>query len=62
MLTAVLYMYDEYVFFTAPNYSDFEADSDGYEAAYKALLTKNREKYLMGEPVSASNALAQMHS
>lgn len=38
MLTAVLAMYEEYEFFTAPNYSNFDAISKEYEQEFKALL------------------------
>ena len=59
MLTSVLSMYESYSFFTAPNYSNFDADSDNYETNFKALLTDERSKYLEGENVSSENALAQ---
>ena len=52
-------MYESYSFFTAPNYSNFDADSDNYETNFKALLTDERSKYLEGENVSSENALAQ---
>lgn len=60
MLTSVLSMYEEYTFFTAPTYANFDADSDTYEDTFKKLLTDDRAKYLNGESVSAEATLAQM--
>lgn len=60
MLTSVLSMYDEYTFFTAPTYSSFDADSDGYETDFKAVLTDERGRYLAGEATSPEAALAKM--
>ncbi len=57
MLTAVLSMYEEFEFFTAPNLSNFDTDSSNYESAFKALMTYERMKYLNTETVSAEAAL-----
>ena len=60
MLTAVLSMYEEYTFFTAPNYSNLDADSADYETGFKALLTEERSKFLAGDSVSAEAALNEL--
>ncbi len=60
MLTAVLSMYQEYVFFTAPNYESFDADSDTYESRFKEILTEHRNLFQQESPVSAERALAQL--
>ncbi len=60
MLTAVLSMYDEYAFFTAPNLSDFDAVSKSYEKKFKSLLTEQHAAYEQGNSLSAQDALAQM--
>lgn len=60
MLTSVLSMYEEYTFFTAPTYADFDTDSETYEENFRKLLNDDRAKYLAGESVSADDALAQM--
>ena len=60
MLNSVLSMYEEYTFFTAPTYADFDADSDTYEDTFKKLLTDDRAKHLKGESVSCEATLAQM--
>ncbi len=60
MLTSVLAMYEEYTFFTAPTYDNFDADSDTYEETFKKLLTDERAKSLDGKPISAEDALKQM--
>lgn len=57
MLTAVLDMYEEYEFFTAPNLSSFDADSSNYESVFKALMTQERIKHLNAEEVSPEEAL-----
>lgn len=57
MLSAVLGMYEEYAFFTAPNLSNFDDDSSAYEAGLKALLGRERDAYRNGEAVSAETAL-----
>ncbi len=60
MLTSVLSMYEEYAFFSAPTYSGFDDDSDGFEEAFYELLTAERNKFLTGEAVSADRALAEL--
>ena len=60
MLTSVLSMYESYTFFTAPNYANFDSDSDGFETAFKKILTDHREKFLVGEAVSGDSALNEL--
>ncbi len=60
MLTSVLSMYENYEFFSAPNYSSFDDDSASYEENFKKLMTDERAKHLAGEDISAETALAQM--
>ncbi|MBQ3257339.1 MAG: extracellular solute-binding protein [Oscillospiraceae bacterium] len=60
MLASVLAMYEEYTFFTAPTYPNFDSDSDTYEENFKKLLKDERAKHLDGEAVFAADALAQM--
>ena len=48
MLTSVLAMYEDYSFFTAPTYADFDSDSDAFEERFKELLTEHRNRYLDG--------------
>ena len=57
MLTSVLAMYEDYSFFTAPTYADFDSDSDSYEKDFKELLSDNRTEYLAGNMISAADAL-----
>ena len=57
MLTAVLSMYEEYDFFFAPSFSGFDALSSKFEKDFKALLTREREKYLEGKEYSAESAI-----
>ena len=59
MLTSVLSMYEAYTFFTAPNYSSFDNDSDTYEKSFKKLLTDKRNEYLEGIITSAEDALSE---
>ena len=60
MLTSVLSMYDSYTFFTAPNYADFDNDSDQYENEFKKLLQTDRAAFLAGEAVDAQAALGEL--
>ena len=60
MLTSVLSMYEEYTFFSAPNYSGFDDDCDGFEEDFFQLLTDDRNAFLAGETVSAADALAKL--
>lgn len=59
MLTAVLDMYGEYEFFTAPNFSDFDAVSSQYADDWYYLLSKNRREYAGGNSISAADALTE---
>lgn len=60
MLTSVLSMYDNYTFFTAPNYSNFDADSENYETTFKTLLSEERNNFLDGKSTSFENTLSKM--
>ena len=60
MLSAVLSMYGEFEFFTAPNLSNLDEDSSSYESAFKGLMAHERMKYLNGEPVYAEEALKDL--
>jgi len=62
MLTSVLSMYEDYSFFTAPTYADFDSDSDDYEDDFKDLLSDLRTGYLAGKPVSAADALKEFRN
>ena len=57
MLTAVLSMYENYDFFTAPKFGSFDTVSSEYEEAFKTLLKTQREAYLKNEALSAADAL-----
>ena len=59
MLTAVLDMYGEYEFFTAPNFSNFDAVSSQYADDWYYLLSKNRREFADGNSISAADALAE---
>ena len=59
MLTAVLDMYGEYEFFTAPNFSNFDAVSSQYADDWYYLLSKNRREFAGGNSISAADALAE---
>ena len=60
MLTSVLAMYEDYVFFTAPTYADFDSDSAAYEDDFKDLLTAKRNEHLAGNTISAADALNEL--
>lgn len=60
MLTSVLSMYEDYTFFSAPTYSGFDDDCDGFEEDFFKLLTDERNAFLAGETVSAADALAKL--
>jgi len=62
MLTSVLSMYEEYSFFTAPTYANFDSDSDAYEDDFKDLLTDLRTEYLAGNTISAADALKEFRN
>lgn len=59
MLTSVLSMYEEYEFFSAPNYAAFDDDSEKYEKDFKTLLIGEREKLLSDGEVSFSTAFEE---
>ncbi len=59
MLTAVLSMYEEYEFFTAPTFSGFDELSDEYEADFKRLLSDEQRAVQNGEAPSAADALVR---
>ncbi len=60
MLTSVLSMYEDYEFFSAPNYASFDDDSAKYEKDFKELLTEERELCLADEEVSWTAALEKI--
>lgn len=60
MLTAVLTMYDEYSFFTAPNYINFDDDSSSYEETFKELLAIEQQKFAKGENTNYQDILTKM--
>lgn len=59
MLESILSMYGEYSFFTAPNYSAFDAESDEFEEDFKKLLIDERDKYLSGKTFYEEEALSE---
>ncbi len=60
MLTSVMDMYEEYTFFTAPTYTDFDSDSEDFENDFYDVLSSEHNKYLAGEATSKENALAAL--
>ena len=62
MLTSVLAMYEDYSFFTAPTYANFDSDSDAFEESFKDLLVEHRDRYLEGidKIFPASEALKEL--
>lgn len=58
LLATVLSMYEEYQFFTAPNFSEFDAVSSQYETDFKKQLTNGQEAWQNGTPLSAEDAMA----
>ncbi len=59
MLTAVLSMYEEYTFFTAPTFSGFDELSQSYDARFKRLMSSEQKAAQNGTGVSAADALAR---
>ena len=57
MLTSVLSMYEEYQFFTAPNFAEFDSISNRYEADFKKQLTAGRDANQGGSPIPVGEAL-----
>ncbi len=60
MLTSVMDMYEEYTFFTAPTYTDFDSDSESFANDFYDILLSERNKYLEGEATSKEDALAAL--
>ncbi|MBQ9989399.1 MAG: extracellular solute-binding protein [Lachnospiraceae bacterium] len=52
MLTSVLSMYEEYRFFAAPNFMEFDEISEGYETNFKNQMTEGQKAYQENSPVS----------
>ncbi len=59
MLTAVLDMYEEYQFFTAPNLPTLDEESSRYDREFKQHMAQWRQDAENGAPLSAQEALAQ---
>ncbi len=59
MLTAVLDMYEDFEFFTAPNFPTMDEESSRYDKDFKRYMTEWRTAYLEGSSISAKEALAQ---
>ncbi len=59
MLTAVLDMYEDYRFFTAPNFPSLDEESSRYDKEFKQYMTEWRKSNLDGTSISASDALSQ---
>ena len=62
MLTAVMSMYEEYSFFTAPNFSEFDAISDRYETQFKRQMEAGQDAFADGTPIPVAEALAGLMS
>jgi len=60
LLTSVLSMYEDYQFFAAPNFSDFDAVSDKYEEDFKAQMLHGQRAVQDNAPVSAQEALEEL--
>ncbi len=58
MLTAVLSMYEEYSFFTAPNFAEFDTLSDRYETQFMRQMEAGQDAFESGTPIPAAEALA----
>lgn len=59
MLLAVNSMYEEYQFFTAPNFSGFDELSKSYETEYRKIMTDGIAAYQNGNEISVDVALKQ---
>lgn len=59
MLAAVLSMYEDYDFFTAPNFPEFDAVSSGYEDDFKKQMGQWHKAYQDGSPVSVDDAFTE---
>ncbi len=62
MLTSVLSMYDTYTFFSAPNYSNLDNDSEQFETSFKTLLTDARSKHLSGTAPNSRDVLSGLNA
>ncbi len=60
MLTAVLSMYENYEFFTAPNHLSFDDDSTNFETKLRAVLTKDRNSFLNNENYSFNTTINEL--
>ncbi len=60
MLTSVMDMYDDYTFFTAPTYSNFDSDSSSFEEKLYTVLSGDRDEFLVGKSVTSADALAEL--
>ncbi len=61
MLVAVTEMYENYEFFVAPTFEDFDSLSGAYEKEFKAFMASQREQWLASEasPEDQSTAALQ---
>lgn len=57
MLVAVTSMYENYEFFTAPVFTEFDSISKSYIKNFKELMNQHRKDYLSGKTVSFSDTL-----
>ena len=55
---AVLSMYEEYSFFTAPNFAEFDTLSDRYETQFMRQMEAGQDAFESGTPIPAAEALA----
>ena len=60
MLTAVTDMYENYIFFTAPTFAEFDDVSKKYETEFKRILIEDRKAFLNGGEISAEAAFGKM--
>ncbi len=60
MLSSVLSMYEDYSFFTAPTYANFDRDSASFETEFKRVMTEKRSAYTAGTDTSAAAALEDL--
>ena len=60
MLDAVIEMYQDYSFFTAPTFPTFDETSKKYEKNFKKVMTEQHENKINGQKVSSEAALAQI--
>ncbi len=60
MLSSVLDMYGSYTFFTAPTYSNFDADSKVFGDKLYTILSESKTAFEKGDAVSAEDALVKL--